>query len=92
MRQPIAYLDDNKKITVMCDRYTQPTSFTMSYYKIPGYMNLFENKPCELSMEVFDDLVTGAVDLYVQYVAGAEAKKRQIQEQQQRQNKKESEE
>ena len=92
MRQPIAYLDDNKKITVMCDRYTKPTSFTMSYYKIPGYMNLFENKPCELSMEVFDDLVTGAVDLYVQYVAGAEAKKRQIQEQQQRQNKKEGEE
>jgi len=32
--------------------------------------------PCELPMDAFDDLVTGAVDLYVQYAAGAEANKR----------------
>jgi len=31
-------------------------------------------------MDSFDDLVTGAVDLYVQYVAGAEARRRQQQE------------
>lgn len=92
MRYPIAYLDNNKKITVFCDRYTQPTKFKMSYYRVPNYMNLFNNQTCELSMDVFDDLVTGAVDLYVQYVAGAEARKRQMQEQQQKRNKKEDEE
>ena len=35
---------------------------------------------CELPMDAFDDIVTGAVDLYVQYVAGAEANKRRLQE------------
>jgi len=36
---------------------------------------------CELPSDAFDDIVTGAVDLYVNYVAGAEARKRQMQEQ-----------
>ena len=54
-------------------------------------MNLFEQKPCELPMAAFDDLVTGAVDLYVQYVAGAEARKRQMSEQQQKRNSKNDE-
>ena len=43
-------------------------------------------------MDAFDDLVTGAVDLYVQYVAGAEANKRRLQEAQNKQNKKNNEE
>ena len=87
MRQPIAYLGGDNKIVVMYDKYTDPISFKMSYYRTPGYMNLFEEKPCELNIDVFDDLVTGAVDLYVQYVAGAEARKRQMQEQQKQNNK-----
>ena len=90
MRQPIAYISDDRTIEVFYDRYTTPTGCILSYYKVPPYMNLFENQPCELPMDVFDDLVTGAVDLYVQYVAGAEARKRQQQEQQKR-NKKEDE-
>jgi hypothetical protein len=61
---------------VFYDRYTQPTDFVMSYYKTPRYMDLFTGMACELPTEAFDDLVTGAVDLYVQYVAGAEARKR----------------
>ena len=47
---------------------------------------------CELEIDTFDDLVTGAVDLYVQYVAGAEARKRKMNEQQQKQNNKEDKE
>jgi hypothetical protein len=43
---------------------------------MPKYMDLMTSTPCELSMEAFEDLVSGAVDLYVQYVAGAEARKR----------------
>lgn len=52
------------------------------------------NTPCELPMDAFDDLVTGAVDLYVQYAAGAEANKRRQDEarrQQAKQNKKDNE-
>ena len=91
MRQPIAYLDDDRKITVFFDKYTEPVKFYMSYYKVPDHMDLFLSKPCELPSDAFDDLVTGAVDLYVQYVAGAEARKRQMAEQQQKQNKKSNE-
>lgn len=98
MRQPVAYLDSNNSIVVICDRYTEPKTFKMSYYKVPKYMDLFKavqtsgrEGVCELEMDVFDDLVTGAVDLYVQYVAGAEAKKRQTNEQQQKQKNKEDE-
>ena len=91
IRQPIAYLDDNRQITVLYDRYTEPTKFSMAYYKVPNHMDLFLSKPCELPSDVFDDLVTGAVDLYVQYVAGAEARKRQMAEQQQKENKKSKE-
>ena len=46
-------------------------------------------------MDAFDDLVTGAVDLYVQYAAGAEANKRRQDEahrQQAKQNSKKNNE
>lgn len=82
LRSPIAYLNTDDTIIVIVDRYTNPVHFKMSYYRTPKYMDLFDSKPCELPMDVFDDLVTGAVDLYVQYVAGAEARKRQMAEQQ----------
>ena len=52
-------------------------------------MDLMTSTPCELPMEMFEQLVSGAVDLYVQYVAGAEARKRQMNEQAQRQNRRE---
>lgn len=42
--------------------------------------------PCELPIDAFDDIVTGAVDLYVQYVAGAEARKRQLNEEARKRN------
>lgn len=82
LRSPIAYLDTDDTMIVIVDRYTTPVHFSLSYYRTPQYMDLFDSKPCELPMDVFDDLVSGAVDLYVQYVAGAEARKRQMAEQQ----------
>lgn len=84
LRTPIIGFDGKNSMILICDRYTKPTGFTMTYYKIPNYMNLFTSTPCELSMDAFDDLVTGAVDMYVQYVAGAEARKRQMAEEQRR--------
>lgn len=93
MRQPIAYIDTDNTLRVMYDRYTIPEQCDISYYKIPRYIDLFKGEEgcCELPIDAFDDLVSGAVDLYVQYVAGAEARKRQMQEQQNKQNKKEDE-
>ena len=38
------------------------------------------NTKCELPLDAFEELVSGAVDLYVQYVAGAEARKKQLEQ------------
>ncbi len=93
IREPIAYLSKAggvRTLGVVYDRYTKPSKLILNYYKVPEYMNLMTSTPCELSMDVFEDLVEGAVDLYVQYVAGAEARKRQMAEQAQKQNRKEN--
>lgn len=67
-------------LTVIFDRYTTVVGIRVMYYKQPDHFDLMTSTPCELPMDAFDDLVTGAVELYVQYVAGAEAKRRQQQE------------
>lgn len=77
LKYPAAVLTDNNTLTVIYDRYTNLSKVALTYYKQPGHFNIMTNTPCELPMDAFEDLVTGAVDLYVQYVAGAEAKRKQ---------------
>lgn len=97
LRYPVAVLskykdglDENEEealfptLTVIYDQYTDPDGISVTYYKQPAHFDLFTSTPCELPMDAFDDLVTGAVDLYVQYVAGAEARRRQQQEEMQK--------
>ena len=90
LRSPIVWLADENGLGAFYDRYTEPQSIVLEYYRVPNYMNLMTSAPCELPMEMFEQLVSGAVDLYVQYVAGAEARKRQMNEQAQRQNRREN--
>ena len=82
LRYPAAVLNqykgENPTISVIYDRYTKVEGIKLMYYKQPPYFDLMTSTPCELPMDAFDDIVTGAVDLYVQYVAGAEARKRQL--------------
>ena len=87
LRSPLVWLADNNGLGALYDRYTEPKKIMLEYYRVPMYMDLMTSTPCELPMEMFEQLVSGAVDLYVQYVAGAEARKRQLAEQQQRQQK-----
>lgn len=79
LRHPAAVLNiydgENPTITVIYDRYTTPTGIKIIYYKQPQQFSLMTSTPCELPMDAFDDIVSGAVDLYVQYVAGAVANK-----------------
>lgn len=91
LRSPIIWLTENNRLEAVYDRYTKPTGVHMEYYRLPKHMDLMTSTPCELPMEAFEDLVSGAVDLYVQYVAGAEARKRQMAEQQQQQRNKKNE-
>lgn len=72
--------DDEKVLTVIYDQYTTPVGIKLSYYKQPSHFSLMTNTKCELPLDAFEELVSGAVDLYVQYVAGAEARKRQLDE------------
>lgn len=70
-------------LTVIYDQYTEPDSVVITYYKQPQEFDVMTSVPCELPIDAFEELVSGAVDLYVDYVAGAEARKRRIQEAQQ---------
>lgn len=84
LRQPIAVLSKNKDkfiLTVIHDKYTTITKVGVTYYAKPKYFDIMTSTACVLPMSVFDDIVSGAVDLYVQYVAGAEANKKRQQEQ-----------
>lgn len=90
LRRPIVWLADENGLGAMYDRYTDPVKIVLEYYRRPNYMNILTSTACELPMEMFEQLVSGAVDLYVQYVAGAEARKRQMNEQAQKQNRREN--
>lgn len=88
LRRPAAVLSNNiyndKKngeieghsLTVMYDQYTTPLGIKVTYYSQPAHFDLMTSTACELPLDCFDDLVSGAVDLYVQYAAGAEANRR----------------
>lgn len=67
-------------ITVIYDQYTEPLGIELLYYKEPRHFDLMTSTACELPMDAFDDLVTGALELYIQYVSGAEANRRRQQE------------
>lgn len=71
---------DFPTLNVIYDQYTNPEGIKIVYYAQPQHFDIMTSTWCELPMDAFDDIVTGAVDLYVQYVAGAEANKRRIQE------------
>lgn len=92
LRNPLVWLADNNGLGAMYDRYTEPQNIYLEYYKVPNHMNPLTSTACELPMEMFEQLVSGAVDLYVQYVAGAEARKRQLSEQQRQQQKRNKDE
>lgn len=81
LRAPIAAINDNV-LVILHDRYTHVSKVELTYYKNPAYFSPLTSVNCELPIDMFDDLVSGAIALYVQYVAG----------QSQKQNKKEDKE
>lgn len=99
LRQPAAILSKNNAgectLIVIHDRYTNIQKVGLTYYAKPTYFDIMTSTECELPIDVFDDIVSGAIDLYIQYVAGAEANKKkqqeQLRKQQNEQNKKDEE-
>lgn len=78
LRQPVAVMSPNSKVntssiptlTIIHDRYTNIIGANLLYYKMPRYFDIMTSVPCELPMDCFDDLVSGAVELYITYVRG----------------------
>lgn len=56
-------------LTCIYDQYTTVEGIKVLYYKQPRHFSILTSTPCELPSDAFDDLVTGAVDLYIQYVS-----------------------
>ena len=73
-------------LTIIHDRYTNILDVQLMYYSTPTYFTPLDNTTtCKLPMDCFEELLTIALDLYVQYVAGAEANKKAKQEQMRKQ-------
>lgn len=66
IRNPLAVIRDNE-LQVIHDKYTDIHYIELTYFKKPNDFNIIDNMPCELPFECFDDLVSGAVELYFQY-------------------------
>lgn len=81
MRNPVVtlseYNDNTSTLTVLYDRYTDIDSINVVYYKKPSYFSLMTSTPCELPMEVFEDLVNGAVQQYISYATITQQNKSQ---------------
>lgn len=71
---------EGQSLTVIYDQYTDPLGIEILYYSEPKHFDLMTSTACELPLDCFDDIVTGALELYIQYVSGAEANRRRQQE------------
>lgn len=70
--RPLAVLHDGG-LSILVDEYTDVNAVLLTYYKMPhpfDIVGVSENGPiydyCELPMSCFDELVKGAVDMFVQ--------------------------
>lgn len=74
MRNPVVTFtqqyNGSNCIEIIHDKYTKIQSVDITYYKKPDNFNILTGTACQLPYECFEDLVSGAVDLYLRYKAG----------------------
>lgn len=70
LRQPVVTITQDNTLEIIHDRYTTISKVDIHYYRKPKYFDIMSSVPCEFPMVCFDDLVTGAVELYMTYVRG----------------------
>lgn len=95
LRRPIIYMIQEVQLPqlttcfgIITDDYTKVTNVTMRYLKkLPYFTILGENPtPCELPYECFNELVSGAVQLYINYKRGGASQPQTAFKQPQRQS------
>lgn len=69
IRTPIVDIASTKSsadtFNLYYDRYTTVNSITLVYIRKPQTFSILTNTPCELPMSCFNDLVEGAVQMYI---------------------------
>lgn len=73
LRNPIAILKGNQ-LEVISDSYTNIFSIELTYIKLPAEFSILTNVDCELPASCHEDLVAGAVDLYVRHLTATQPK------------------
>lgn len=71
IRKPLVILETTRDsysiMEVIHDRYTRIQSIMLTYYRKPVEFDILEGRACELPYDCFEDLVSGAVELYFNY-------------------------
>lgn len=90
LRNPIVVIESGTgqqnqhgRIRVIHDVYTTINYVDLTYLRLPSNFNVLTSTPCELPYTCFEDLVAGAVDLYLKHLAAAQPKQHKQQEDQQ---------
>lgn len=93
LRRPVIYMvqskaDNNTYFEIISDDYTTVHSVAMRYIKKPSEFTILGKDivPCELPYECFNELVTGAVQLFINYKRGGASQPQTASEQPQRQS------
>lgn len=91
IRRPVVYFEEltnppsgGKRMYVIHDKYTEINKVQVVYIHKPEIFDIMTDRACELPFECFDDLVSGAVELFVSYkykLAGINNKRRSSQKQ-----------
>lgn len=93
LRRPVIYMvqskaDNNTYFEIISDDYTTVHSVAMRYIKKPSEFTILGKDivPCELPYECFNELVTGAVQLFINYKRGGVSQPQTASKQPQRQS------
>ena len=93
LRRPVIYrvqskADNNTYFEIISDDYTTVHSVAMRYIKKPSEFTILGKDiiPCELPYECFNELVSGAVQLFINYKRGGASQPQTASKQPQRQS------
>lgn len=73
LRNPAAVLKGNT-LEIIADEYTNISSVDLTYIKLPVEFSILTNVDCELPASCHEDLVAGAVDLYIRHLTATQPK------------------
>lgn len=74
LRNPIVTIEGDK-LNIIKDDYTSISSVNITYVKLPAEFSILTGVDCELPDSCHEDLVAGAVNLYIKHLAATQPKK-----------------